>query len=66
VLSSLLLASGIYLAPTIQKGGDFGVFGVKYTQKITDQIYFKVRVQTKPIENKDPIVKLRAFCEFDF
>lgn len=66
MINALLLASGIYLTPTIQKGGEFGVFGLKYTQKITDRIYFKVRVQAKPLENKDPTVNLRVFGEFDF
>lgn len=61
-----LLSTTLYLTPTMQNGGDFGVFGIKYTQKITEFIYLKFRCQETNRLNKDPIITARLYADFDF
>lgn len=66
MLTATLLATTLYIKPVINKGGDYGIFGLKFTQKISDGIYFKVRTSVKPKDNEQPEYKIKAYFDFDF
>lgn len=58
-----ILATTLYLTPIIK---DKGYFGLKYTQRITNSIYFKIRYQDINIATEERDPKVKAYLEFDF
>ncbi|MCK9429044.1 MAG: hypothetical protein M0R17_03415 [Candidatus Omnitrophica bacterium] len=66
MIKATILATTIYLTPTMHSGGDFGIFGFKYTQKITNAIYFKIRTSMQPETNKNLDTQLKVYMDFDF
>jgi len=66
MLKIALLSTTLYLTPVVKKGGELGTFGFKYTQKITEGIYFKVRYEDSNLMDKERNPKIRSYLEFDF
>lgn len=66
MLKIALLSTTLYLAPISKSGGDFGVFGIKYTQKVTESVYFKVRYYDNSIldDVRNPTIK--AYFDYNF
>lgn len=66
MFTSTLLATTLYLTPIMNNKGPYGVFGIKYTHKISDQIFFKVRTYIKPQEENDPNYYIKAYVDINF
>lgn len=66
MLKIALLSTTLYLTPVVKKGGEFGTFGMKYTQKITESVYFKVRYEDYSALDRKSNPKVRAYFDFDF
>jgi hypothetical protein len=66
MIKATILATTIWLTPTAKTGGDLGTFGFKYTQKLSDNIYFKVRVEEKSNIKEDPQAKAKVYFDFNF
>lgn len=66
MLKIALLSTTLYLTPVAKKGGEFGTFGVKYTQKLTESVYFKVRYEDYSALDHKSNPKVRAYFDFDF
>ena len=66
MLTATILATTLYITPVYKSGGQFGTFGMKFTQKVSDGIFFKIRVFNKPIQNKDDVYTIKTYMEFDF
>ena len=52
MLTATILATTLYITPVYKSGGQFGTFGMKFTQKVSDGIFFKIRVFNKFIQLK--------------
>jgi hypothetical protein len=61
-----LLSTTLYLTPIAKSGGEFGTFGLKYTQKLSENVYFKIRYSDYGLleEKRDP--KIKVYFDFDF
>ena len=66
MIATLLLGTTLYLTPVATNGGDFGNYGMKFTDKINDGIYLKIRVFDKPCLNEQPQPTIKAYIDFDF
>lgn len=66
MLKIAILSTTLYLTPVAKKGGELGTFGIKYTQKITESIYFKIRYEDTNVMDKERNPKIRSYLEFDF
>lgn len=66
MIKVLLLSSSIYLTPTINNSGSNTLLGLKFTQKITNSIWFKVRITETISKNEVPTQNVKAYLDFDF
>ena len=66
MIKATILASTLYLTPTITQNGSGEIFGIKFTQKITSSLYLKVRTYMTNKQNSDPIYSIKAYLEKDF
>jgi hypothetical protein len=60
-----LLSSTLYLTPIVTPKGENGTFGLKYTQKISSDLYFKIRTFATPSKN-EITTTVRLYLEKDF
>lgn len=58
-----LLSTTLYLTPTVNESG---LFGLKYTQKVSDAFYFKVRILNQDFSSDESNVKLRVYFDYNF
>jgi hypothetical protein len=63
MLKIAFLSTSLYFAPMLKDNGNFGF---KYTQRITDAIYFKVRYEDVNIATQKVEPKIKAYFDFDF
>lgn len=61
-----LLSTTLYLTPVSKAGGEYGVFGFKYTQKLNECLYFKVRYEDRSFLDQDRNPKLKVYLDVDF
>lgn len=66
MITTMFLATQLYITPVVTQSGPLGNFGLKVTQKISKNVYFKVRVFEEPLKDNLSQPKIKVYFDYDF
>jgi hypothetical protein len=66
MITTTLLTMKIFLTPVATQSGPLGNFGLKATEKISENVYFKARIFEEPLRNNLSQPKLKVYFDYDF
>lgn len=66
MITAMFLASQLYITPVVKDSGPLGNFGLKLTEKISKNVYFKVRIFEEPKKDQLQQPVLKVYFDYDF
>jgi len=66
MITTTLLTMKIFLTPVVTQSGPLGNFGLKFTEKVSENVYFKIRIYEEPLKDQLPQPKLKVYFDYDF